>query len=151
VRHTNNARRKRKTRKKHSSLAYYEPTSLERSISIVYTMQLMMKKKVKLMNLMMNKRTVFLASRSIVLHIYVCHFKNWIKVRNRVKAHKLSTLIKFFRMSSSAFKIFEVCFIFMFLIKLVVSKCGSFFLMCVATTHSYSNNHLEDHPSGLKR
>jgi hypothetical protein len=72
--------------------------------------------------MMMNKRTIFLTSRSIISHIYVCHFKDWIRVRNRVKAHKLNTLIKFFLMSSSTFKIFEVCFIFMLLIKLVANN-----------------------------
>jgi hypothetical protein len=50
------------------------------------------------------------------------HFKDWIRVRNRVKAHKLSTLIKLFLMLSFAFEIAEVCCVFMLLIKLVASS-----------------------------
>ncbi len=46
-------------------------------------------------------------------------FKDWIKVRNRVKAHRLNALIKLFLKLNFAFEIVEV---FMLLIKVVASS-----------------------------
>lgn len=87
-----------------------------------------------------------------ISHVSMCCFKDWTRVRIRVRVHKLSALIKLFLVINFTFEIAKVRFIFMFLIKLVASnQCGFSPWMCVATTHSHYNNHLENHPSGLRR